>query len=415
MADENIEYKFSKDDIDYLLTPKAVMDKAYQIFRYAEEGHTNFNINLDRIPEVADFVLEVTKKNYPTLEIPFHSRWGHFNTPSLNRIEKFNKNLIGFDAKERGRRKLDLVITSVLLDAGAGDTWKFTDPETGEIIARSEGLALASYHLFSEGHLSNDRSDPMRVDGEALKNLTVETVGMVFQVSDENPLVGLEGRTKLLNKLGDVLLKKKSVFKDSRPGNLVDYYEEMMGIDDQLTAEKILLGVLEGLGEIWPGRIQLGRKNLGDVWSYPPFSRGKSTYDLIPFHKLSQWLTYSLIEPLMEVGFNITRVEQLTGLAEYRNGGLFVDGEVLSLKDPENLKKSHSPDSELVIEWRALTLVMIDKVAEHIRNKLQKSEVDFPLPKVLEGGTWWAGRKLAKNKREGGGPPIQINSDGTVF
>ena len=146
-----------------------------------------------------------------------------------------------------------------------------------------------------------------------------------------------------------------------------------------------------GLGDIWPGRIQLGNKNLGDVWAYQPFQKGQTTNDLVPFHKLSQWLTYSLIEPLMGVGFNVTQVEKLTGLAEYRNGGLFIDGGVLSLKNPENLNLAHAPDSELVIEWRALTLVMIDKVAEYIRTKLQKSEVDFPLPKVLEGGT--CGRK----------------------
>jgi hypothetical protein len=39
----------------------------------------------------------------------------------------------------------------------------------------------------------------------------------------------------------------------------------------------------------------------------------------------------------------------------------------------------------------------------------------FPLAKVLEGGTWWAGRFLAKEKRSDGSPPLQIESDGTVF
>ena len=39
----------------------------------------------------------------------------------------------------------------------------------------------------------------------------------------------------------------------------------------------------------------------------------------------------------------------------------------------------------------------------------------LPLAKVLEGGTWAAGRRIARERREGGGPPLTIVSDGTVF
>ena len=42
----------------------------------------------------------------------------------------------------------------------------------------------------------------------------------------------------------------------------------------------------------------------------------------MPFHKLSQWLAYSLIEPLEEAGIAVTGLDELTALAEYRNGGL---------------------------------------------------------------------------------------------
>ena len=76
MNTESHEYKFSKEDVDYLLKPKAIMDKAYQIFRSAEEGRTHFDLHLDEIPSIAEFVLETTRENYPDLNIPFHSRWG---------------------------------------------------------------------------------------------------------------------------------------------------------------------------------------------------------------------------------------------------------------------------------------------------------------------------------------------------
>lgn len=92
--------------------------------------------------------------------------------------------------------------------------------------------------------------------------------------------------------------------------------------------------MLEGLGDIWPGRLTVNGENLGDVWSHPKLGDGPDPKDesaaLVPFHKLSQWLTYSLIEPLEEAGIEVVGVEELTGLAEYRNGGLLIDAGLLA-------------------------------------------------------------------------------------
>ncbi len=135
----------------------------------------------------------------------------------------------------------------------------------------------------------------------------------------------------------------------------------------------------------------------------------------MPFHKLSQWLTYSLLVPILESGIPVSGVDELTGLAEYRNGGLMLDSGLISLRDPSIASKAHSPSSEVIVEWRALTLVLLDEIAARVREKLGKSAAEFPLAKVLEGGTWHAGRKLAREKRKGGGPPLNLDSDGTVF
>jgi hypothetical protein len=67
------------------------------------------------------------------------------------------------------------------------------------------------------------------------------------------------------------------------------------------------------------------------------------------------------------------------------------------------------------VEWRALTVHWIEKVAVELRKKLGKTESQFPLGKVLEGGTWWAGRRIAEAKRPDGSPPLKLQSDGTVF
>jgi hypothetical protein len=94
-----------------------------------------------------------------------------------------------------------------------------------------------------------------------------------------------------------------------------------------------LTEVLTHLGPIWPGRILLGGIPLGDCWRHPAIKTGDATDQLAPLHKLSQWLTYSLIEPMERAGIEVTEIDGLTGLAEYRNGGLFIDTGVLALRD----------------------------------------------------------------------------------
>ncbi len=169
------------------------------------------------------------------------------------------------------------------------------------------------------------------------------------------------------------------------------------------------------MGNIWPGREAIAGVNLGDVWLHAAL-KGNNPYDqYVPFHKLSQWLTYSLLEPLQELGLEITRLDELTGLPEYRNGGLCLDLGLLEVKDTAILQESHLPGSEVIVEWRALTVSLLDRIAAAIRQKLNLSSTELPLVKVLQGGTWTAGRRIAAQLRVGGVPPIQIESDGTVF
>ena len=173
--------------------------------------------------------------------------------------------------------------------------------------------------------------------------------------------------------------------------------------------------VLRGLGAIWPGRIAIGGVNLGDVWRHPAIVRNDATHGLVPFHKLSQWLTYSLVEPMIEAGVDVTGIDTLTGLAEYRNGGLFVDLGVLDLRDPDSAAAPLAAGSELVVEWRALTVALLDRIAPLVWDRLGLAADPPPLVKMLEGGTWSAGRRIAAERRPGGGPPIEVVSDGTVF
>jgi hypothetical protein len=399
---------FTKENVDYLLTPTAIRDTTKKIYDSALAGGTNFKVDLSKMDETRDLVMDVINDNYPTLEIPFHSRWGHFKVGDIDREKQLDEKLVGVDAMEIARTKLDLVITSVLLDAGAGKDWKFD--EEGKSFNRSEGLAVASFHLFMNGAFS--KTNGPVADDEGLLSFSNEALEKGFQVTGDNPLVGVDGRVNLLKRLGEAVYSNNEFFPKGRPGSIVDYLVTKHG--NSFEVQDVLDAVLRGLGPIWPGRIMADNVNLGDVWHYSPL--GELGMDsVVCFHKLSQWLTYSLVTPMIEAGLDITGAEKLTGLAEYRNGGLFFDMGVIQFRDEKNLEIAHKPSSDLVIEWRALTIQLLDQMGEMVQNKLNKTPDEFPLAKVLEGGTWWAGRRIAAQKRPDLSTPIKLDSDGTVF
>jgi len=382
----------------------------------------SLRVDLSRLDEVADLVATTTRKNYPSLEVPFHSRWRHF-VPFGNDLYRIVAKDFGGDRRARARMAFDLAIISVLLDAGAGPQWRYLDPVSGGEFFRSEGLALASFAMFIGGDFSSamgiahDPADKLRADGTALAALSVETLRQGFQVTERNTLVGVEGRAELLRSLGRLVLAHPEVFgrEDApRPGGLFDHLAAKAD-NGTIPAPLILSELLRHFGPIWPSRITLGGVPLGDCWRHPAMATDDATSELVPLHKLSQWLTYSLIEPLQEAGFTVTDIDGLTGLAEYRNGGLFVDTGVLTLRDPQAGTRAHEVGSPLIVEWRALTVALLDRLAPAVRAKLNKDAAQMPLAKILQGGTWAVGRELAFARRADGGPPIKVISDGTVF
>lgn len=393
-----------KGGLDYIFSPLCIRDGARKVFEETRAGNTHFHYHEEKIGKTVDFVMETIRENYPDMNIPFHSRWGHFRPGNVDRALWLKAKIKELDSMEQARIKWDLVIPSVLLDAGAGADWKYHEKETLRDYSRSEGLGVASFHLFMSGAFASDGKS-LRSDASGLKNVTSKLIEEYFQVTPKNPLVGVEGRTNLLRNLGQAL-ENKLIFKDGRPGNLIDYLIAKHG--KIIPATALLRGVLDGLGPIWPGRELYNGVNLGDAWKHTQFG-------LIAFHKLSQWMTYSLVEPLLEAGITVTGVEGLTGLPEYRNGGLLLDAGVLTFKNNKDAAAIWGPESDLIIEWRALTVFLLDVIGLEVQKRLGKSPEEFPLAKVLEGGTWWAGRKIAAQFREGGVPPLNIKSDGTVF
>ena len=239
--------------------------------------------------------------------------------------------------------------------------------------------------------------------------LTPEHLAVAFQHRPGNELVGLEGRAALLRRLGEVCAADRERFgMPARPGHLFDYWQRTGG---QIKVAEILHTLLVALRSVWPARITLDGVALGDCGRHPAVPGD----GIVPFHKLSQWLSYSLVEPLEKARVKVAALDELTGLAEYRNGGLFLDCGVMVPRDEDLLVRRLDMLSEPVVEWRALTVALLDRLADAVRARLPKTAAEFPLARLLEGGSWAAGREIAFERRADGRAPIAVVSDGTLF
>jgi hypothetical protein len=381
-----------------------------------EDKLEDWTVNPGRLPDTAELVCSVARERYPDLELPMHSRWRHFLLAGKDLWSDLTRGR-SWDSAAVARAAFDLAITSVLLDAGAGPGWRYRDAATGMSAARSEGLALASLRWFERGGLSDDPSDPLRADAAVLCRIDELALGDAFQTHDGNLLLGVKGRARLLNRLGDAVQARPELFAledRPRPGGLFDALA-LRAQRGSLEAADVLEVLLDGLGSIWPDRPHLDGICLGDCWPHPALKSEQPAGQFVPLHKLAQWLAYSLIETLQRSGVPVGGLDGLTGLAEYRNGGLFVDTGVLAPRDPTQLLRIHSVADPFVVGWRAATVALLDELAPPVADRLGLAKDERLLARVLEGGTWAAGRHIARKKRADGGPPFVIASDGTVF
>lgn len=174
---------------------------------------------------------------------------------------------------------------------------------------------------------------------------------------------------------------------------------------------------MDGLGSIWPSsRTQVEGVSIGDAWpcsSLPQSPPAELWESIAPFHKLTQWLCYSIMVPMTRLmNIHFAGTELLTGLPEYRNGGLLIDTGLLTLKD-EDMKRGveaykanaevtgqpsmevvpmFSADDDVIVEWRAATVGFLDELLEEVNRQLGLHGEDaLTLAQLLEAGTWKVG------------------------
>ena len=398
-----------------LWTVEAVRKRAHELLDLGERGALeHFSVDAARLDAAAGFVAEVTRERHPDLRVPLHSRWRHFERPDAPSRWNSVADAAGLRGAERARSAVELAVVSVLLDAGAGSSWRYRDELTGTVIGRSEGLAVATFDLYRGGTLSSDPAHPLCADAGGLGRIDRSSFEQAFQLGSHNPLNGVGGRIRCLHSLGRAVATRPEFARaagpahgaDRRLGHLFDHVRDT-ATEGRILARDLFRIVMTALRGV------IGRA-LGDVWPHPGIHRRDHTDGLLALHKLFQWLTWSLVEPLAENGVTVTDIQALTGLAEYRNGGLLIDTGVMVPRRPIP-DRPLSPGDPMVVEWRGLTVALLDRLRPRVASKLGLADPDFTIGQLLEGGTWWAGRRIAKDLREGGSPPIRTASTGTLF
>ena len=395
-----------------LLSAHAVSTRCAEVTKLVRKGTSrHFTIDDQALQACALYVAEECRTNYPSLEIPVHSRWRHF---IVNDVDFWGRcstrwQLAKLSTEEYAKTAIDLVFISVLVDAGSGSKWQYLDADSGMVLTRSEGLAAASLKFYES--IAEEIDNSFGISANGLSQLTAEDFERCFQIAPENPLIGVEGRLELLRNLGQALQNSRRM---DRPGDLLTL---MAGrsYNGTVDAAELLQQILLEFNAIWPSGLQFRGENLGDA-AVHPLLPGTDEHDkIVPFHKLSQWLCYSLIEPFSWAGLKVVNQNALTALPEYRNGGLLLDIGAIRPKSPDVISTPLALTSEAVVEWRAMTVSLIDIVADKVRSKLKRSADQLPLGSILQGGTWSAGRKIAGQYRSDLSPPLKLKIDGTVF
>ena len=382
---------------------------------------SHFKVDRSRLDAVAARVEQAVRAAHPDLQLPAHSRWRQFEAGQTDRGAELDAALAGLNVIEQARARIDLAVVSVLLDAGAGARWRYTEAATGQVFERAEGLAVASLRAFMVGAFSAVPGQPLRADASALRALDATALAAMFQAGPHNPLVGLEGRAALLQRLGEALQQQAARHgAAARPSALFDTLTDA-GVRRVVSATEVFATLLDTFAPIWLTGSVLHGVPLGDVWPHrwaggedPMAGRHGTTAGWVPFHLPSQWLTCSLIEPFGRAGIAVTGLDALTALPEHRNGGLLLDGGVIVPRDAQALARTWAVGDEFVIEWRALTVTLLDELAPRLRERLGLGPEALPLGSVLQGATQAAGSQLARELRDGRSP-VTIDSDGTVF
>lgn len=403
-----------------LLTAGTVRQRAAQLLDHALAGDlVHARVSEDRLAPAARQIAGMMREQWPDLALPFHSVWRRFEAGEQDRFAELAGYRQWSDVREMGRAAFDMALVAAHIGCVAAPEWSYAEGTTDERYAGAEGLAVASLAMIASGLFSGVPLDPLRADAGQLARLSEAELAAGLQVAPGNALSDVGARALSLRRLGEATALRDDLFAredDPRPGGLFDVLFED-GLGGPVEADRILDLLIDGLGPISAGGLQLGGVPLGDTYRHEVLSDGAAddTAGLLPLLTRMQRIVADLTEPLVWAGTEVVGLERLAGRSDAVSVGLMIDTGVLHPLNLDVAGELAEVSHPGIVELRGVTIALLDRLADLVRAEFGSDAAEMPLAGVLEGGIRYAAKKIALEKRGTTLPPLRFAGAGTLL
>lgn len=355
-----------------LRTTQTVRDRCGQVLAWTRASHSPwFEVDDDALEVAARRLATLTRQLHADQGGPIAGCWRRFAAGGVDRRVWLERLLAAEPPEQRTHARIDLAVVCEYLGQVPDDSWSYAEAATGQRFTGREGLAVALWHAFCAGLFSSDPQRPLQADAAGLRGVVTDHLGLALQAGRAWAWPDLQACAIALRRLGEVLSEQPEVFGEAgRPSGLFDTLISPYGVAVPHTADirahDILSQLLMTLSGLTPGGAQIGGVALGDCWQHPAAHGAGEGW--VPLHARMQAITCALLEPFEWAGVQVRELSALTALADVLHGNLLLDTAVLRLRDPQSARTVWPRDAEIVIEWRALTVALLEELAPRVQH-----------------------------------------------
>ena len=339
-----------------------VTAQAMNVLARAERGLSqHFGLDGRRVEAAATRLAERVRPDpaAPDADLPLVTVWRDLRERHPEALDGLASAVQHLDPRERARCGLDLAVLAALLDPAGG----------------ASPIFLQLCAAFAEGRLAAvPQATGARLEADGLVR---------WLISDAAGQIPKPTRHRL-DALVEGLRRDRVLFGTSaRFGLFLDTLlaEQQGGLLDVGRVAALLGGMDAAImsGSVWATAV----RGLGDVWRLPGLVPDLGQGDLVPFHAVLQALLLAMVEPLDETGLAFVDETQLGVPATAALARQMLRLRLLRPRHAAVTRLVHPPGSDIVVEMRALSLGLVERLGEQARARLGVDAKALPNVRLL--------------------------------